>query len=404
MKYSWWIIASFLLICSPKAFSQEVLSYTMSHCLGSEYKIDPWSFGLDIDTSYMSNDSITMVGTMLANCGDHNLVYIKCHGDTMNIEFTDTGDVVKCTCWRQFELKFRCPFFPEFTYFLINPSWGTEFTYYRPDTTYLTDNTIWTYGILNTDPIQQLGALYQYSIQGDTVLDEITYRKVRSKDGYQWGIRESSKKIFARDLRYPNSTDLLLYDFNLGIGDEIEVDGSLGYSGFGLHVTQVDSITLDNGERRKRIVVGYNYTWIEGIGDIRSLFAPVEPIPTCISCPSTLSRLVCFKQQGSIVYSNQQYCQTDCCAFTDGSGMQTQILPDVDVFVIPEINELVVWMTKDETPVVFVRLIDSSGKVVRATPVDGQNKLSLNIAGIQKGIYLVEINTIRSRMVKKIVW
>ena len=401
MRSFWRIITSVVLICSPKVFSQEVLTYTMSNCLGSEYEINPWSFGLDIDTAFMSNDTITMVGTRLANCGDQNLVYVKCHGDTLNIEFTDTGNVVKCTCWRPFELKFLCPFFPKVTYFLINPSWGTEYSYYRPDTTYLTDNTIWTYGFLNPDPIQHIESLYQYSIQGNIALDSITYRKVRSQNDYPWGIRESAKKIYARDLRIPNSPDILLYDFNLGLGDKLEVDGSMGYSRVGLRVTQVDSITLDNGERRKRIVLGNSYTWIEGIGDIQHFFAPLEPVPTCL-CPS--SQLVCFKQQGTIVYSNQQYCLTNCCTFTDGSGVQTQILPDADVFVIPETNELVVWMTKDETPVFFVRLIDSSGKVIRATPVDGQNKLSLNIAGIQKGVYLVEINTIRRRMVKKIVW
>jgi len=86
MRSFWRIITSVVLICSPKVFSQEVLTYTMSNCLGSKYEIDPWSFGLDIDTAFMSNDTITMVGTRLANCGDQNLVYVKCHGDTLNIE------------------------------------------------------------------------------------------------------------------------------------------------------------------------------------------------------------------------------------------------------------------------------------------------------------------------------
>lgn len=247
-------------------------------------------------------------------------------------------------------------------------------------------------------------SMYQYSFQGDTILDRITYRKVHTKYGNPWGIRESMKKVYARDLQSSVGKDLLLYDFNLKLGDRFEVEGSPGYGGYGLLVTQVDSIVLDNGEKRKRIVLGNAYTWIEGVGDLENLFAPVEPVPTCIPCASIVSRLVCFKQQGAVVYSNTQYCLSDCCAFTDGSGLQAPLLPDADVFVVSETKELVVWMAQDETPITFVRLIDTSGKVVRAVPVNQLSKLTLNIAGIPKGVYLVEISTARGRMVRKIVW
>lgn len=393
-----------LLINSPNVFALEVVSYSMSRCEASNYKIDPWSFGLDIDTAYLTNDTLTMVGTMLANCGDHNIVRVTSQGDTLNIEFTDTGNVVKCMCWRPFELKFRCPFFPEMTYFRINPTWGNGITYYYPDTTYLTDNTTWTYGNLYSDPIQHIGTLFQYSIQGDTVLDAITYRKIRSNYGFPWGIRESEKKFFVRDLQSPTGKDLLLCDFNLSLGDVVPLEDGPGYLHFGSKVTQVDSITLDNGQRRKRMVIDNEHTWIEGIGDITGLFAPVEPVTICCDHPDIPTQLVCFKQQGSVVYSNQQYCLSDCCAYSDGSGLRSPNLIDADVFVLPETLELIVWMVQDDDPVVFVRLIEPSGRVVRAVPVDKLNKLTLNLVNVTKGVYLVEITTVNGRLLKKIAW
>lgn len=396
-------LVSFILLMSfTKAFPQEVLSYTMSRCLGSEYKIDPWSFGLDIDTTFMNGDTITMVGTMLANCGDHNVAQVRLQEDTLNLVFTDTGNVPKCTCWRPFEFQFRVPYIPRNSYLYLYPNWGAEYTYYRPDTTYLTDQTSWTYGFLETDPIQHIAQMYQYSLQGDTVLDAITYRKVRNTNGPVWGIRESEKKMYARDLSTTNGIDLLLYDFNLKLNDRFEVENSFGYSGSGQLVTQVDSVVLDNGEKRKRIVMGNSYTWIEGIGDLKGLFAPVEPIPTCMICPYNYTKLVCFKQQGSVVYSNQQYCLTDCCAFTDGSGLHTRTQPDADVFVVPETRELVVWMVQDDDPIIFVRLLDTTGKLARAVPVDGLNQLRLNTSAVPRGVYLVEITTAQGRVVKKV--
>lgn len=138
------------------------------------------------------------------------------------------------------------------------------------------------------DPVQY--EKFQYFISGDTAIENTSYKKVYLTNydsiiniqSYVAAIREdSTRKVFVRVSGYvgnsmplSDSTDYLLYDFNLAAGDTFFTQGNQIEDKW--IVYSVDSIDI-SGEWRKRInfFQGGDAYWIEGIGSTQSLFLPL---------------------------------------------------------------------------------------------------------------------------------
>ena len=191
---------------------------------------------------------------------------------------------------------------------------------------------------------------WKYSLEGDTIINSTNYTLVKyqrkfyyaiwdgvvtsaaniSDTGFTIGaIREdSSKKIwfikFVSDTPYnpippdyyllpdslPANSDILLYDFNLQLGDSIP----WAISGSGRKLVGIDSIQLNNGEYRKRFALWFSSGiefWIEGIGSNWGLFGAYNtPPPYFLDQPFHLS---CFKENGELLFdtsfaSNEYEC------------------------------------------------------------------------------------------------
>jgi hypothetical protein len=96
-------------------------------------------------------------------------------------------------------------------------------------------------------------------------------------------VREDNieKKVYIYD-PYLTPTDQLLYDFSLSVGDTLNSDYNLGPLGSPIVLMTIDSVTLQNGEKRKEFIfyaLDSNITanYIEGIGGQQGLFAPIFP-------------------------------------------------------------------------------------------------------------------------------
>jgi len=101
--------------------------------------------------------------------------------------------------------------------------------------------------------------LLRYTIHGDTIINQIAYKKLCLESGDMLdpeiesvgGLREQDKKIYfiGQDfLRNPHYEESLLYDFNKQIGDTVKHDNyGTSYS----IIENIDSIEID-GEYRKR--------------------------------------------------------------------------------------------------------------------------------------------------------
>ncbi len=166
--------------------------------------------------------------------------------------------------------------------------------------TYLQNNPVWHVGtscsfsgpscIQNED--------YNYYTNGDTVFHTLTYKKIykKGKGSYSWMasppippgcsgnyyylganasyfIRSAGKSMF---LRQPSDTsEYLLYDFNLAIGDTLP--NSYNYNNAGgkkIQVTAIDSFHTPYGYRKRFAINGTGsgaQYLIEGIGNSHGL-------------------------------------------------------------------------------------------------------------------------------------
>ncbi len=195
-------------------------------------------------------------------------------------------------------------------YFLLILSGSTFAQKYVP---FPTENAQWNvfYASSWNQPMDT--TLMKYSLQGDTIINNIQYKKVCRNIGTTTnpvfkgvgGLREQNKKIYYNGFGYNenyggfNNIENLLYDFNKKVGDTVKVNQWREYT-----ITKIDSVKIGN-EYRKR----YNDCIIEGIGDVVSgLFGIMVLIPTC-DCYQEW-HFICFSQNGESVYKNPDY--VDC--------------------------------------------------------------------------------------------
>jgi len=128
------------------------------------------------------------------------------------------------------------------------------------------------------------------------------------------GLRiDSAKKVWFRKLNdtsefnidaayyFPIDSDILLYDFNIEVGD------SLSWTPYEQKLIQMDSIQLLDGNWRKEFVFNTGEAWIEGIGSTFGLFGSYESPPF-----EGGHFLSCFRQNDSLLLESLSFYSKDC--------------------------------------------------------------------------------------------
>jgi len=142
--------------------------------------------------------------------------------------------------------------------------------------------------------------------QSPVFIDNIKYFKLKADKGDITNFvvpngayyREEDSKVF---IKFNATADEeLIYDFNLSIGDSVEVNNTI------LFLESIDSIQLETGEYRKRMKMVYSLNanqngihWIEGIG--KKDF-PLVPTWGVFHLGNTLG---CFKSDNTLLWINE---------------------------------------------------------------------------------------------------
>lgn len=237
----------------------------------------------------------------------------------------------------------------------------------------------------------------RYHISGDTILDQIEYRKLFMVNMdvlcsviiydslFVGGIREDTgtRKVYIYGELFPD--EMLLYDFTLEVGDTVPIT----YNNYGypeMYVSLIDSVLCTDGYRKR-----YFYsrdTWgeievIEGIGAYTGLIEPMVIF-------EHITLLRCYYHNDSMIYIHpwidECKLETDTCLPV---GLQDKkSLPDnILVYPNPVTDHVFIKNAPSELTVKFY---DSMGRLVSTQTTKEQDN-SLDISYLKNGLYFLMV-------------
>ena len=168
----------------------------------------------------------------------------------------------------------------------------------------------------------------QYKMKGDTLLNGISYNKIYTDTNINYSYNDSTVHCFIRQdtsldkvyVRYPyavyqDSTEYVLYDFNVEVGDTIMVHLFLNHIDYPVWITD-DGIAQFNFDYRRIIGIqvvdtcpnppclwgplcDYSIGWVEGIGSGLHFLYPEIGKDSCVNNNYNLQ---CFWHNGQYVF------------------------------------------------------------------------------------------------------
>ena len=244
----------------------------------------------------------------------------------------------------------------------------------------------------------------------DTIIDGKSYKKLYSFTEREFdietatfvcGIRENeNKQVFVAS--YHNQQEFLLYDFSLTEGDSILAESNGEYDLY-FNVTDVDTIDYNGVERRKITLQFYNYawvTWIEGIGNIegllmdwRSYIMAMDPMPNV--------RLRCYEHNEECLYSDFSFDESiyDCYTPLYTGLEESQIQNNISLYPNPAKERLYI---NTSIPIKQMTICNLLGQEIQKYN-NLETTSSINISGLNEGVYFVKIYTEKVVLSKKIV-
>lgn len=246
--------------------------------------------------------------------------------------------------------------------------------------------------------------MVDYTFLNDTIhrgglvfkkLNEISfnsYGMFRGQGGPFLHVDTVAKRVYCI-LDLNDSVPTLLYDFSLTVGDSMETFEHRVWP-LTWSVVEDSTIMISGGKRRYLKVerpagiVKHQDIWIEGIGSIYGLFAPVLEIPFSFEFGFNLA---CFTDSSAGIqyqpldFFNDTYFNCNS-VFSLREG---NISSMIKAYPNPSHEELVLENSYNET-LDFV-IYSQDGKLTHKVNISPQSKQVLMLSGWKPGIYYVEV-------------
>lgn len=227
-------------------------------------------------------------------------------------------------------------------------------------------------------------ATYKYSFGDSVRMNSVLYYELNTNNlnpfFFDFGryYREENGRVY---MKYTEEEEeFIIYDFNLAVGEQLEI-GNTNFS-FLIEVLSVDSITLNSGEKRKRLEIAYasdhntKTFWIEGIGSALATLNPLHMFS--LDCWVDFN---CFHND-SIVEYQLGSCQLTSSRNIDIATSQIKCYPN------PATNELTVSAIHDDR-IIRVEILDLRGNTIFRSV--SQELSPINISGYASGMYFAKV-------------
>lgn len=242
-----------------------------------------------------------------------------------------------------------------------------------------------------------------FIIGGDTVINNENYQAIWcSFDSlvsriYFGALRENEDRVYYVP---PGSTEGLLYDFTLSVGDTAYIRNFFcGDTDVPVVVSAVDTVVYyDIPRKRLHIgVEGYvSDIWVEGIG---SLSGPLYSVfEYCIICP--FWELLCFHQQDTLLYL-MPYATT--CYETSVGIEEPEAAGSFRVSpgIFSRGDYIVAEVPQNTTELM---VYDWLGGIKQSVSPVNSETISINTADFAPGVYIITTNTTQRRvMTRKVI-
>lgn len=237
---------------------------------------------------------------------------------------------------------------------------------------------------------------YHFALYGDTSIQNFEYSKlykdtisldsifIFSHSQLIGFIREDlSKKVFLRDI---DSTERLIFDFSLQVGDTLS---TLYPNGI---VTGIDSLLIGNSYRKHFSIDPGLALWpleyVEGVGYLRGQGVLSNWLYLNIGIHKSF-QLLCLKDKGTIIYKTGS-CYLDESTVQTGINKLTQINSKVIIYPNPFSSSTIV-STKIELKNGDLIIYDVIGQEIkRIKNIHGQH-IIINRDGLTSGIYYYQL-------------
>ena len=294
-----------------------------------------------------------------------------------------------------------------------------------------TDSAVWRQSSANWNYPDYYQRDYNYYSQGDTFLLGNTYHKIYKTEidsyyvlgsptgpfnlttgptmvdsnKYMGAIREDPSKHVYYLPDTATASEILLYDFNLNIGDTLgySYNNSSYFLGYN-RVTGIDSVIVGTQYHKQfRISApGYpNYvSIIEGVGSTFGLLEMfIDPFEWS-------DNLICFSHNGQSVWADSvphppKYIAANC-ALPTPLGIKEQS-GESRVFVFPNPSSGTLYLKTASSEKTDIQLVDVFGKTIYKTTVSTK-ETTINLSSFPQGIYFLKATSGNTHSeIKKIV-
>jgi len=238
----------------------------------------------------------------------------------------------------------------------------------------------------------------------DTIIKGNHYQKlylsndtIFTEDKFCGGLREENKKVYYYSVAplnctnrpVPVDTEIILYDFNLKLGDTITRDEfRIRIPGI-LIVLKIDSMLV--GDQYRKV---YNFgdtlgnllsgaQWVDGIGGLSGLLADIG-----YSFNNDLgSDLICFIHEDEVLFHNYM---PEC--YNSNNPIAVQLLKnESQIKIIPNPAFSSVQIEFENLDYKSLIISDQSGKKLKEYNLRGKSFLVINKEELSNGLYLISV-------------